>query len=169
MQDDSTREIPLTRGKVAIIDAADYERVSGYKWHACRPSKLNIWYARSHVGKRPSRRFIHLHRIILDAPDGLQVDHVDGDGLNCRRSNMRVATRSQNQANKGKYRNNTSGFKGVCLAQGRWIAQIGHNRKVVYIGSYDTAEEAARAYDARAIELFGEFAGINFPRGEYTL
>lgn len=108
-----------------------------------------------------------LHRVILErmiAPLKLEkcedVDHIDGNGLNNARSNLRLATRSQNQANRGMSKNNKSGYKGVCYDKkgNKWTASIGHKGKRYAIGRYNTPEEAHEAYKAKAKELFGEFS-----------
>ena len=91
------------------------------------------------------------------------VDHINHDPLDNHRHNLRLATRSQNAANVGPYANNTSGYKGVDFNQGKWRARITQHGKRHFLGTFDTAEEAARAYDSKALELFGEFASLNFP------
>jgi hypothetical protein len=170
------KSIPLTEGFVAIVDDQDFEAVSAFKWHACfkkkkgDKSKQNAPYAarkepRNKEG-RP-RRHIFLHRWLLGEPDGL-VDHRNGKTLDCRRENLRVATHSQNQANKRgrKMSNRTARFKGVSLdpKSGKWRARIAVNKKDISLGTFLTQTEAARAYDAAALEHFGEFAWLNFPR-----
>ncbi len=155
------KEILLTRGKVALVDDADYELVKAYKWQAFNPGKC--WYAKARIGGREQS----LHRYITGAPDGTLVDHRDGDGLNCVRSNLRLADRSQNSANTGKRDQPTrSKYKGVRWAERgqRWHAYLKKNYRQIFLGSYATEEEAARAYDAGAILYFGEFARLNFDR-----
>jgi hypothetical protein len=106
-----------------------------------------------------------MHRQILGAPPGQQVDHINGDTLDNRRVNLRLATHGQNQHNRGKYRNNKSGYKGVSWdkAAGKWRAQIKFNNKKYNLGRYHDPIEAALAYDAAAIRLHGAFARLNFP------
>jgi hypothetical protein len=107
-----------------------------------------------------------MHRLILGAPDDMHVDHVNGNGLDNRRNNIRIASRAENMANRKKHKNNTSGFMGVWqAASGRWRARLWHNNKRHNLGTYDTREEAAHAYDAMARKLHGEFATLNFPKG----
>lgn len=155
------REIELTQGKVALVDDADYERVSRHKWCASRNGRT--WYAiRREYNPKPKQVF--LHRFILDAPDSAEVDHKDGNGLNCQRDNLRLATHAQNQRNQKRRVTNKSGYKGVSWygRDKKWRAVIGIGGKVKTLGCYATAEEAARAYDEAARELFGEFAKTNF-------
>ena len=101
----------------------------------------------------------------MQAPDGMVVDHIDGNSLNNRRSNLRICTPRQNTANRAKTRNGTSRFKGVhfCTRDRKWRAQIGVDGARRFIGDFDDEVEAARAYDRKAAELFGEFAYLNFP------
>lgn len=163
----STREIPLTQGKVALVDAADYERLSAFKWYAHR-GRCN-WYAQRHISG--SRKIQPMHRFILGVGDTkVMVDHIDCDGLNNRRSNIRPATPSQNQANRGKYAcGTTSLYKGVYRHKdGRWVASIKHRRKRKCLGSFPDEISAAHAYDAAAVRLFGEFANLNFPEKEVS-
>ncbi len=155
---DEVRYIPLTQGKFAIVDAADYERLSRYKWCATRSGRK--WYAcRRHKG-----RMIFMHRFLMNPPKGMVVDHIDGGGLNNRRGNMRICTQQQNIYNsrpKGK----TSKYKGVTWDKNRrqWIVLIRYEGRSILVGRFDDEIEAAKAYDRKAFELFGEFAWLNFP------
>jgi hypothetical protein len=144
---------------VAIIDDHDFTFVHGYNWSAHKGR--NTWYAVTRHGPRADRRFLFLHRLITGY-DG--ADHIDGHGLNNRRSNLRRATVSQNQANRPQV---NGIFKGVhqLKSNGLWQAAVKVNRKKIFLGSYATAEDAARAYDSAATEAFGEFAHLNFPKG----
>lgn len=148
-------EIPLNRGFVTLVDEADAERVLQFTW---------TWTSRGYVyGWIHSRRFA-LHRWLLDPPPHLVVDHIDGDGLNNQRANMRICTNKQNLSNQGPSTRNTIGLKGVRrLGNGRFIAQITANGRTRGLGTFDAAEDAARAYDAAALRAFGEFARPNFP------
>jgi hypothetical protein len=146
-------EVPLTQGKVALVDDEDYEYLSQFKWYAQKSE--TTWYAARHPTKNKT---VRMHRVLMDDPQGLEVDHEDRDGLNNQRYNLRVATHAQNGRNRRPHTNKTSGYKGVYWqkASGRWIVQI-------QLGSYDTAEEAARMYDEAARRYHGEFAYLNFP------
>lgn len=156
-------QIPLTQGKVAIIDEADYPYVSRFKWYAHK--SRSKWYAarQIRIGLNKQRR-VFLHIELMQPPEGLQVDHVDGDGLNCTRENMRHSTQAENTKNAARRHDNTSGYKGVAQTRtGRWMAYINHDGERFALGNYGTPEEAARAYDSRAHELHGAFANLNFP------
>ena len=153
------RFIALTQDEWAKVDESDFALVSNYVWHTSRDRRGRP-YAMTNVG---SKR-VKLHRMILGMTDRkVDVDHINRDTLDCTRKNMRFATRSQNSANAiGKARN---GYKGVFSPKhGRVIAQIMVNRKTIYLGRFDSKEEAAKAYDVAARKHFGEFACVNFPK-----
>lgn len=155
----TTVQIVLSQGLFATIDASDYEQVSQYKWTALKLPHTT--YARR-TWRTPDRvqHSIYLHRFLMGAEKGQQVDHIDRNGLNCVRSNMRVATPSQNQHNKGINKNNTSGIKGVSFNKrsGKWIAVIGLDWKQFFLGYYSTKEEASIAYEAAARLLHKGFS-----------
>lgn len=164
------KEIPLTKGYTAIVDDEDYERFGGFKWCASKGVADRTYYAvRATTGPHPTRKTIRLHRAILGAPAGTQVDHVNRDGLDNRRANLRLATRSQNRANSEKRIDGlASRFKGVCWerSRGRWMARIGVDGRKRHLGYFDDEEQAARAYDRAARAQWGEFARPNFPQEE---
>lgn len=160
------REIHLTQGKVAMVDDDDYEELAKFKW--CAQEIARKWYA---VRARPyngKRQHVLMHREILDGEEGMEIDHKDGDGLNNVRSNLRSATHQQNQRNRPKNRNNTSGYKGVTWdkRKGKWMAKIYCDGKHIFLGYYKNAEEAGQAYDDAAKELHGDFARPNNPTRE---
>jgi hypothetical protein len=151
------REIELTQDKWAIIDALDYSLVAPFTWQAQKDR--NTWYATSARGGLPSLR---MHRLISCPPDSMIVDHVDGNGLCNSRSNLRWTTRSQNALNTPLVVG-SSGYRGVTRTRyGTWQVAIQANRKPLHIGTFSTAEEAARAYDAAAKLYHGKFALLNF-------
>lgn len=158
------KQIELTQGKFAVIDDDDYERVvsSGLKWHAHKD--WNTYYARASVIENGKKRFVLMHRLVLglEATGYPLVDHIDHNGLNNTRANMRTATISQNATNRtfGKLKYH---YRGVIRKNEGWIARIKKNGKRKILGPYKTEEDAARAYDRAAKELHGEFAVLNFP------
>lgn len=159
------KEITLTRGYVALVDDELYEELSAHKWHA-RVNSSGLVYAIRN-SPRPDKKTIYMHRVILGAPEGTGVDHIDRDGLNNKRANLRLATTSENQRNARRRIDNSSGYKGVAKysaprSKKPWKAHIGVNGVSRYLGVFDSAEEAARAYDRAAVEFYGEFAHRNF-------
>jgi hypothetical protein len=126
-------EVPLSNGLVALVDADDLVLVGGYRWHH-KPEKRGPGYAMAFVGRRP----IYMHRVILSAPAELEVDHRNGDGLDNRRDNLRLATQAQNMQNKPAYRTSTSGIRGVTYHG----VQTGGKHHVTY---HRTMEAAAIA------------------------
>lgn len=150
--------IPLTQGKFAMVDDADYDWLNHYKWYAHRRRKA--FYAGRHVQGRE----VSMHQIVAAVMGIFRADHADRNGLNNQRHNLRPATGSQQGANRGLGMNNTSGFRGVSwwTTGKRWHAQICKDKKIRHLGYFNTAEEAARAYDSAASELHGEFAVLNF-------
>lgn len=153
-----TKQIPLTQGKVAIVDDDMYEYLMQWKWSAIK--SRSTYYAKRNGGF-PFRKMILMHRVIMNTPDGMETDHRDHDGLNNTRANLRNCTRSQNLRNH-KTRN-SSGFKGIKMHQGKWRADIYVDGKRIYLGSSSNAEDAAKLYDEAAKKYFGEFANLNFP------
>ena len=154
----STVEIPLSGGMVAIVDAADAERVRQYTWYASRDGSRV--YVLRHI-RRPDGGDSNqsLHQFLT----GYRLcDHRNGDGLDNRSSNLREATPSQNMWNRRRA-SGASGFKGVSKRGRNWRARIKVCDKEVYLGMYAVQEDAARAYDMAARELHGEFATLNFP------
>lgn len=165
-------EIPLSQGKVALVDAEDVDLVNRYKWHAHKDSRRPaLVYATATIAdkSRPcGQRSILMHRHlmgVLDTPE-VQVDHIDGNSLNNSRANLRLSTQAQNVCNSRNRKRSASGYVGVQqLPSGRWQASVGYNRRLICVGTFDTAELAARARDIRALELHGKFAVLNFPEG----
>lgn len=165
-----TKQIPLTQGKFAIVDDEDFERVNQFKWAAQRtPSDEKYWVAFRSIGTggRRNKKTVRvlMHRFILDAPKGKIVDHINGNPLDNRRSNMRLCTARESRCNTRVSRRNQSGYKGVhcCRPKPFYYAAIYINGKNKHFGHFRTPEEAARVYDEKAKEYFGEFAWLNFP------
>lgn len=152
--------IPLTKSKTAIVDSEDYARLVSMPWPWRAKYAKGQWYAVT----RFNGRDIGMHNLLMIAPPDYEIDHKNGNGLDNRRENLRIATHAQNMSNRKHQRNNTSGFRGVHWMTDRqkWRAQIRHNGAHIHIGVFISAEDGARAYDAKAQELFGEFARLNF-------
>lgn len=150
-----TKEVHLSRGHIAIVDAADFQRVSQYKWTVMKTK--HRFYAYHKIGSRRTTEL--MHRFILSAPPGLQVDHINGDGLDNRRSNLRLCSNAENSRNQLKRRGTSSQYKGVCWnkAKNTWIAQIKVNYQVIYLGCFETEEEAHAAYCAASAKYHGDF------------
>jgi hypothetical protein len=153
-------KIKLTRGKYTIVDDEDYDFLMHFKWYPIKSPK-DIFYAVSWC----KYGTIYMHRIVLELEDPkIHIDHIDRDGLNNQKSNLRMATHAQNQHNVPFRRDNTSGYKGVSFYKpyNKYIAHIQFNGKNIHLGYYDTAIEAAMAYDEAAKELHGDFSNLNF-------
>jgi hypothetical protein len=159
-----TKRIPLTQGKFALVDDADFERVNQFKWCAHRIG--NTWYATRSKKSKGERWLVLMHRFILGVTDRkVKVDHRDRDGLNNCRHNLREATHAENMHNSRRRVNNTTGYKGVYLNRrtGRYFAKLTVNRKQISSDGHKTPEDAARAYDKLAKKHHGEYAWLNFP------
>lgn len=171
-----TREIELTQNKTALINEEDYERVSALNWAAVKTAE-GKYYARAWNPATKSK--VYLHRFINETPEGMHTDHIDGDGLNNTRENLRTCTHRQNLLNRTKLRprgTSYSQYKGVTLDKRTketdrpWLARLSHSvskacNRSQHIGRYASEEEAARAYDVVISELYGEFAKLNFREG----
>jgi hypothetical protein len=156
--------VPLTKGQTAVVDESDAPLVQRFKWHAVL-SNGRVWYAQTKMWLGGKRRTVMLHRFILSPPPGLDVDHINNDGLDCRRSNLRVCTRRQNLANMRPRSDGTSRFKGVSRLGRKWAAAISPygDGSMYHIGVFEDEADAAVAYDLAARLHFGEFARLNFP------
>jgi hypothetical protein len=152
------KEIPLTQGKVAIVDDEDYEYLNQWKWCV-----TDTGYA-IRQASRPSKKGIRMHRVIMQTPDGMDTDHINGNKLDNRRCNLRICTRSQNLQNSLAHSNNTSGRKGVSWStlHQKWVAQIKTNTGYHYLGLFSDIADAVKTYDVAARKYFMEFARPNF-------
>jgi hypothetical protein len=157
---DQVRYIALTKGKFAVVDACNYERLNKYRWFAMRGDRT--FYAI----RNDNRRTVLMHRQIMRAPKGVPVDHIDHNGLDNRQGNLRLCTPSQNNCNQGPHRRGSSRFRGVSWQKNarKWAATICFRAVRYYLGLFEDEVEAARARDRKAIELHGEFAWLNFPQ-----
>lgn len=154
----TTCEIPLTRGAVALVDAADFARFGSHKWYL---------HSSGYAARRNGSAGVHiLHRAIAGVAPGVLVRQENGNKLDCRRSNLKVGTRSQLMQETGRRRGPRVGrFKGVSWngRDRKWLAQIHYDAKDRFIGYYGTEEEAAAAYDRRALAVFGSDCYLNCP------
>lgn len=150
--------VPLTWDMEAIIDAADVGLISGRNWHT-RKSKVTF-YARGNMCRPGKWRLIFMHRLIMNAPDDLMIDHINGNGLDNRRCNLRFADKYQNAANRRPNKNKGDVPKGVSLeaASGRWKAGIEVRGKSIFLGRFSSPEAAGAAYREASARYFGEFA-----------
>lgn len=160
------KKIPLTQGKYAIVDDEDYDKINSWKWYAHKDHKNGNFYAyRNETYASGKRKSVFMHREIFCTSSEMKIDHINGNGLDNRKENLRECNSSQNGANiQIGRRNNKSGYKGVCFKNRpkKWVAQITYRKKVYALGYYDNPIDAAKAYDKAAIRLHGEFAITNF-------
>lgn len=156
------KEIRLTKGQIALVDDADYDFLNQWKWCALKLKK--VYYATRAEGPKRKRIFILMHRQIMNTPSGLQVDHIDHNGVNNQRSNLRNCTIQQNRANRTSF--GSSQYLGVSVYKEHGVkrikAGIQKDGRSVHIGLFKTEEDAAKAYDEKAREMHGEYANLNF-------
>jgi hypothetical protein len=153
------RKIPLTQGKFALVDPEDYAELARHKW--CAAKQGNSFYAvRSEHGRQ-----LRMHRVILNAPAGMVVDHIDHEGLNNTKRNLRSCTKAQNAHNQRPQKGCSSRFKGVCWSkrERKWYSRIQCHGRPRSLGLFKNERDAARARDAAAQALHGEFAYLNLP------
>jgi hypothetical protein len=152
-----TKTIELSNGKTAIVDDIDFPTLNKYKWsfHGKYAHRVEI------IGGK--QKHIYMHRDIMAFPVGCDIDHINGNKLDNRKSNLRICTRSQNNANMGKPSNNTSGYKGVSWDKraNKWVARLNSNGKLQWSKHFDNKIDAAKAYNSVILEVFGQFAKLN--------
>ncbi len=148
-----SKQITLTQGKVAIVDDGDFEFLNQWKWF------YHQGYAVRNIGKK----YLHMHRLLANTPNGKETDHKDGNTLNNTRRNLRICSTRQNSMNRISRKNSSSKFKGVTWHCGdrKWQAQITLKSKLLYLGSFITEKAAALAYNIAAKKYFGRFAKLN--------
>ena len=151
------RCIALTKRKFAIVDAADYEWLSQFRWHAT--GTHGRYYAATVINGKS----VSMHRLIMNPPPGMVTDHIDGNGLDNTRANLRNCTPRQNRQNTRPRGRKSSRFIGVYGRGDKWIVKICHKGQYYYLGPFDDEVEAAKARDKKALEFFGEYAWLNFP------
>lgn len=161
------RKIPLTQGKYAIVDPEDYEKLARYRWHALKIERL-FYAVRQYKAKQGRSKYesVRMHQEIMGAAEGKVIDHINHNGLDNRKANLRFATVQQNTRNQRKSRGNySSQYKGVAWSKSRkkWWTRITLNGRVIFVGHFNDEKAAAMAYDAKAKELFGDYAALNLP------
>ena len=152
-------QIAFPSGHVVTIDHEDIDLFAAYRWHVDSVGRKR---GKPYLRRSPDKAY--WHRVVLGAQRGEQIDHVNGDSLDNRRSNLRFCSQSENNQNWTGSRRNTSGYKGVSWDRwtGRWVVRIQVDGKQLNLGRFDDREQAARAYDAAAREHWGDFARTNF-------
>jgi hypothetical protein len=172
------KEIKLNKGFVALVDDVDYDWLNQWKWHAVGCKKHGFYAARAvSIGHYkvqdllglPRQKLLRMHRVIMNTPEGFEVDHKDRNTLNNQRYNLKNCTHGENQLNQGNW--GKSKFRGVNLTPSknaygkiypRITAQINIKGKIKHLGCFKTEEDAARKYDEVAKEIYGELANVNF-------
>ena len=158
------RRIYLGQGKWTILDVEDYYKFADIGW-ALSGCERNLYAIGGIKNKNGEFELVRLHRAIMNPPQKLVVDHRNSDGLDNRRENLRIATKSQNAFNCRKRKNTSSQFYGVYFRKstGKWVACVWYRKKKISLGNFEKEIEAARAYDRAAIKYRKEFARLNFP------
>ncbi len=159
------KTIHARMGQEIIVDNEDYQGLNQHAWNVSKGR--NVYYARRKSPKINGKQTAFLlHRVIMVAKTGESVDHINQNGLDHRKENLRICTNRENQQNARIRKDNVSGYRGVNLDRGtgKWKAQIRAKGKRIYLGLHATPEEAAQAYDNAAVANFGEFAHLNFPK-----
>lgn len=159
------KKIPLTQGQFAIVDSGDYDSISQWKWLAQYNDCCGTFYAqRNGPGSTSKKKIkVQMHRLIVDAPVGSLVDHINGDTLDNRRANLRICTKAQNLQNTKPRKRNTSGYMGVGFRSLKWFASIRANGKHHWLGTFASMEEAVAARQKAEELLHGEFAASKRP------
>ncbi len=154
------RRIPLTQGQFARVDSEEYPILSTHKWSAAKQGR-SFYAVRSCKGVQ-----LRMHRVIMNAPKGLVCDHIDHNGLNNTKANLRLCTQRQNARNQRRRTDGTSRYKGVAWHKNekKWHARIYHNGRCHHLGAFTAERPAAEAYDRAAQTLHGPFASLNFPK-----
>ena len=159
---DKIAEIKLSNGMIAICDVNDYHEIKHFKWYAHR--RGNTYYASATRTIHGVRKMIHMHRMIMSPiPEGKEIDHIDGNGLNNTRENLRFVTHQQNCMNTRIHKQKSSKYKGVywCKGKKKYLVKIWVNKKGIHLGYFHDEKEAAKKYNQVVYELFGNLAYLN--------
>ncbi len=150
--------VHINGGTAVLIDDEDYDKIKESSW------LFSGRYAYRQVWNKGKGKTEYMHRIIMGNPKNLEIDHINGNGIDNRKSNLRFATHKQNMANQKSCKTATSQFKGVCWVKRdkKWEASIQTDNRTKHLGYYENEADAAKAYDKEAIKLFGSFARLNF-------
>ncbi len=158
------KKIPLTQGKFALVDDEDFEWLNQFRWFAHYEPRPDAFYANRNVSKEHKGEPVRMARLIMNTPKGMVCDHINGNTLDNRKSNLRNCSVAQNNMNRKGVGGTYSGYKGVFPAgNSGWFSRIGYKGKKIYLGFFLDQTEAAKSYDKKAIELHGEYARLNFP------
>jgi len=158
------KTIFITRGLVTVVDDADFDMLNAFSWMATPASNKKKHYVSRSIWVGGSNKTVYMHRVLLNAPRGLEVDHIDGDSLNNQRANLRLCTKGQNAVNRRSY-SPASGYRGVYgnTPRDTFKAEVTTNGERQRLGTFADPVEAAKAYDKAAMAAFGDFAILNFP------
>jgi len=158
------KKIPLSNGKFTMVDDENYELLRQFKWHPQICGKYVYAYRRHKINNKKTT--ISMHRSICFPPKNMEIDHIDGNGLNNIKKNLRICTTSLNQANSKKRKNTSSTYKGVSWHKilKKWQTRIRLNGKEIHAGYFQNEIDAAKAYDLTASNFFGDFAKLNFEK-----
>ncbi len=155
------KQIPLTQGKFAMVDDDDFERLNQKKWHAFKNHNGDFYAARAERQVNGTYKTVYMHCEILGVPSGMQCDHKSRNTLDNTRANLRPCTPAENARNRKNQTGSRSAYKGVSSFRNKWKSEITFSGRRFYLGLYASEEEAAMAYNQKALELFGEFASPN--------
>lgn len=156
------KKIKLTQKKYALVDDEDFEWLNSFNW-CYHKAKTNGGYAKRVISERSKPKTIMMHRLINNTSHNMITDHIDGNKLNNQKYNLRTVTRTQNIYNRGSFKRSTSKYKGVCWFKrdNKWRTSITKDRKQYHLGLYTVEEDAALAYNKKAVEFQGEYAKLN--------
>ncbi len=151
------KQISLTQGKFTLVDDEDYDWLMQWKWYAAKGT--SAWYASRVDCRNGGRILIKMHRLIMTTPKGMDTDHINSNGLDNRKDNLRICSRSEHHYNR---KPRTGQYKGIAVSRDKWQARITIKGKRLSLGYYDNKEDAARAYDKAARRYVGLFVKTNF-------